>query len=163
MSPAQKEAYAQMVDGPRGRLPMPYRMWLASAQLVKCLEPLGVHFRNSSLTLRETEMVILVTGQAYGSPFELAAHRKLAASVGLEPAVIDALCAGETPPLTDEREKVVYETARALHQMADIPDALYDRAIATLGHEVIADMTVLIGYYVAAAHVLKFYRVPLPA
>jgi hypothetical protein len=47
--------------------------------------------------------------------------------------------------------------------MADTPDALYDRAVATLGHEVIADMTVLIGYYVAAAHVLKFYRVPLPA
>ena len=162
MSPEQQEAYTQMVQGERGRLPTPYKMWLASPHLVKCLEPLGVHFRNSSLTLRETEMVILVTGQSYPSAFEVAAHSRLAREIGLEQAVIDAICAGRTPPLDDAREALVYETARALHDLPEIPDPLYDRAVATLGHQVIADMTMLIGYYVAAAHVLKFYRVPVP-
>lgn len=92
----------------------------------------------------------------------LNAHARAAAEIGIDPDVIAALRAGEPPGLTDAREQTAYLLTKGLLQSPEIGQDLFDRAVGTLGHAAISDLTVLIGYYVAAACALKFYAVPVP-
>jgi 4-carboxymuconolactone decarboxylase len=58
MTPEQREGYRFLVDGPRGRLPGPYKVWVHNPKLVHAAAPLGQHFTpgQSSLTEREREI-----------------------------------------------------------------------------------------------------------
>lgn len=163
MPPDQKDAYLRLVEGPRQRVPAPYRVWLSNPDLVRSLEPLGLHFKASSLTPRETEIVILVTAAHIGSPYVLEVHGRFAAEAGIDAATIAALCRGETPAFADARETLVCVLAAALLRAPSISQSLHDRAVALIDHPAIADVTVLVGYYVAVAGVLKFYQVAAPA
>ena len=62
MTPEQLEGYRFLVDGPRGRLPGPYKIWVHNPKLVHAAAPLGNHFTPgmSSLTEREREILALV-------------------------------------------------------------------------------------------------------
>jgi hypothetical protein len=61
MTPAQQEGYRFLVDGPRGRLPGPYKVWVHNPKLVNAAAPLGQHFTPgaSSLTEREREIAVV--------------------------------------------------------------------------------------------------------
>jgi 4-carboxymuconolactone decarboxylase len=54
----------------------------------------------------------------------------------------------------------VYEVALALTERRIVPNGLYDRAVATLGHVSITDIIVLMGYYTAVSLTMNFYAVP---
>ena len=41
MTPEQQAGYRFLVDGPRGRLPGPYKVWVHNPKLVHAAEPLG--------------------------------------------------------------------------------------------------------------------------
>ena len=62
MSPAQRDGYCHLVDGPRGRLPGPYKVWVHNPKLVHATSPMGQHFTPgaSSLTEREREIAEIV-------------------------------------------------------------------------------------------------------
>jgi 4-carboxymuconolactone decarboxylase len=47
MTAEQQAGYRLMVDGPRGRLPGPYRVWVHNPKLVHATAPLGNHFTAS--------------------------------------------------------------------------------------------------------------------
>lgn len=48
MTPEQREGYRFLVDGPRGRLPGPYKVWVHNPKLVHAAAPLGQHGRLDS-------------------------------------------------------------------------------------------------------------------
>jgi hypothetical protein len=50
------------LNGPRGRLPGPYKVWVHNPKLVHAADPLGRHFTPGaySLTEREREIAVLV-------------------------------------------------------------------------------------------------------
>src|SRR5262249_56413781 len=60
MSAAQKEAYNCLVNGPRGRLPGPYKVWVHNPKLVHAADPLGRHFTPGAYSLTERELEIAV-------------------------------------------------------------------------------------------------------
>jgi 4-carboxymuconolactone decarboxylase len=41
MTAEQREGYRFLVDGPRGRLPGPYKVWVHNPKLVRAAAPLG--------------------------------------------------------------------------------------------------------------------------
>jgi 4-carboxymuconolactone decarboxylase len=45
MTPEQREGYRFLVDGPRGRLPGPYKVWVHNPKLVHAAAPLGQRCR----------------------------------------------------------------------------------------------------------------------
>ena len=61
MTPEQREGYRFLVEGPRGRLPGPYKVWVHNPKLVHAAAPLGQHFTpgQSSLTEREREIAVV--------------------------------------------------------------------------------------------------------
>src|SRR2546428_5011154 len=82
MTPEQREGYRFLVDGPRGRLPGPYKVWVNNPKLVHAAAPLGQHFTpgQSSLTEREREIDAAVDRAGFSArsrPGLLPGHRYL--------------------------------------------------------------------------------------
>ena len=162
MTPAQQEGYRFLVDGPRGRLPGPYKVWVHNPKLVHAADPLGRHFTPGaySLTEREREIAVLVINSRWRSDYPTAAHERRGKEVGLAHDAVEAIIAGQQASFTEPREQVVYEVAMALANERIVPEGLYERAVKLLGHERITDMIVLMGYYTAVSLTMNFYAVP---
>jgi len=162
MTPEQREGYRFLVEGPRGRLPGPYKVWVHNPSLVHAAAPLGQHFTpgQSSLSEREREIAVLVITSAWRSAYPTAAHEKRGQEVGLPAAAVQAIVAGLPTSFPDAREQAVYEVAMALASGRLVPQSLYERAVAALGHERITDVIVLMGYYTAVSLTMNFYAVP---
>jgi 4-carboxymuconolactone decarboxylase len=162
MTDAQRAGYRHLVDGPRGRLPGPYKVWVHNPQLVHAASPLGTHFTpgQSSLTEREREIAVVVITSKWNSDYPNASHEKRAREVGLPANSVEAIIAGRPADFSDPREQAVYEVSLALADNRIIPNGLYERAVAVLGHERITDMIVLMGYYTAVSLTMNFYAVP---
>ena len=162
MTPEQREGYRFLVDGPRGRLPGPYKVWVHNPKLVHAAAPLGQHFTpgQSSVSESEREIAVLVMTGRWHSAYPTAAHEKRGREVGLPAAAVEALVAGQPTSFADPREQVVYEMATALAGGRLVPQGLYDRAVGLLGHEGVTDVIVLMGYYTAVSLTMNFYAVP---
>jgi 4-carboxymuconolactone decarboxylase len=162
MTPEQREGYRFLIDGPRGRLPGPYKIWVHNPRLVYAAAPLGQHFTpgQSSLTEREREIAVVVITSKWHSAYPTAAHEKRGKEVGLPAATVEAIIAGLPASFADPREQVVYELAMALTVGRLVPQGLHDRAVTMLGHERVTDLIVLMGYYTAVSLTMNFYAVP---
>jgi 4-carboxymuconolactone decarboxylase len=162
MTPEQREGYRFLVEGPRGRLPGPYKIWVNNPRLVRAAAPLGQHFTpgQSSLTEREREIAVVVITSKWHSAYPTAAHERRGKEVGLPAPAVEAMVAGLPTAFSDLREQVVYEMAMALAGGQLVSQGLYDRAVKALGHESITDMIVLMGYYTAVSLTMNFYAVP---
>jgi 4-carboxymuconolactone decarboxylase len=162
MTDAQRAGYRHLVDGPRGRLPGPYKIWMHNPALVHAASPLGTHFTpgQSSLTEREREIAVVVITSKWKSDYPSAAHEKRGKEVGLPAASVEAIVAGLPASFPDAKEQLVYEVAMSLAHNQIVSNGLYDRAVDVLGHERITDMIVLIGYYTAVSLTMNFYAVP---
>jgi 4-carboxymuconolactone decarboxylase len=162
MTAEQRDGYKFLVDGPRGRLPGPYKVWVHNPKLLRAAAPLGEHFTpgKSSLTEREREIAVVVITSTWRSAYPTAAHERRGKEVGLPAPAVEAMAAGLPASFGDPREQVVYEVAMALAGGRLISQGLYDRAVKLLGHESITDMIVLMGYYTAVSLTMNFYAVP---
>jgi 4-carboxymuconolactone decarboxylase len=162
MTPEQREGYRFLVDGPRGRLPGPYKVWVHNPKLVHAAAPIGQHFTpgQSSLSEREREIAVVVITSKWHSAYPNAAHEKRGEEVGLPAAVVEAIIADLPASFADARERAVYEMAMALAGGRLVSQGLYDRAVKVLGHESITDVIVLMGYYTAVSLTMNFYAVP---
>ncbi len=162
MTPEQRAAYDSLVNGPRGRLPGPYKVWIHNPALVHAADPLGRHFADGhyALTEREREIAVVVIVNKWGSDYPAAAHEKRAKEVGLDAAQVEAMAAGQTTSFADAREQVVYEVAVSLANNRIVTEGLHARAVALLGHPGVSDLIVLMGYYTAVSLTMNFYAVP---
>jgi 4-carboxymuconolactone decarboxylase len=162
MTPEQREGYRFLVDGPRGRLPGPYKIWVHNPKLIHAAGPLGNHFTpgQSSISEREREIAVVVITSAWHSAYPGAAHERRGKEVGLPAPTVEAMVAGLPVSFPDAREQAVYEMAVALANGRPVSQGLYDRAVKVLGHESITDIIVLMGYYTAVSLTMNFYAVP---
>ncbi len=162
MTPEQRDGYRFLVDGPRGRLPGPYKVWVHNPKLVHATAPLGQHFTpgQSSLSEREREIAVIVITNRWHSAYPAAAHERRGKEVGLPAATVEAIIAGLPASFPDAREQAVYEVAMTLAGGQLVSQGLYDRAVKVLGQESITDMIVLMGYYTAVSLTMNFYAVP---
>lgn len=145
----------------RGPVPLPYKIWLNSPALVKSLLPLGTFLlHDSSLTQREVEIAILVSAAHWGSAYVWDGHARAARELGLPLTVIDAIREAAVPSFDHEREQVIYEVAVALHSSHKVSGVLFERAVQTIGHNGISELTLLLGHYTAVAFALLTYEIP---
>jgi 4-carboxymuconolactone decarboxylase len=162
MTAEQKQAYSYLIDGPRGRLPGPYKIWIHNPKLVHAADPLGRHFTpgNYSLSEREREIAVVVITTMWNSDYPAAAHEKRGKEVGLPAAAVEAITTGLPASFDDPREQVVYEVAISLANNRIVSQGLHDRAVSLLGHHGVSDVITLIGYYTAVSLTMNFYAVP---
>ncbi len=145
----------------RGFLPAPFLVWLHRPQLATRWEALGTYLaKDTTLSARELEIAVVVVTQRLNSAYPLSAHVKNLVREGHPAAVVEALKEGRVPELATERERVVYEIARTSTDPEPAPDELFNRAVAAIGRDGLADLLALIGYYTGVSVAMKLHRVP---
>ncbi len=163
MDAAQRQVYDKIISGRRGKIQGPLRAALHNAELADRWQALGELLRyNTTLTARQSELAILVTGRACRSPFEWYAHRLEAERIGLAPQVIEAILADSVPAGLVVEEAVVVQVATELNRFNSITDPTYATALASLGERKMVELTALVGYYTMVAMTLNAHEIPLP-
>jgi 4-carboxymuconolactone decarboxylase len=164
MTEAQRRVYQSIAAGPRGGVRGPFNALLRSPELADRVQKVGEYLRfGTSLPARLNELAILVNARFWGSRYEWYAHRPLAEKGGLAPAIADALAANKRPDGMQADEALVYDFCVALHSTHAVDDALFARAVATLGERGVMDLIGVSGYYTLVSMVLNVAEIPLPA
>ncbi|MDH3660878.1 MAG: carboxymuconolactone decarboxylase family protein [Alphaproteobacteria bacterium] len=163
MSAEQKRIHDEIAAGPRGAVVGPLKVWLHSPALADRAQKLGAHARyHSSLPPHLSELAILVTGSIWQADFEWYAHVGPAREAGIPQAVIEAIRAGEEPPITDEPSQAVYKVAREMHENRRLSDDTYGAACTALGEQGLVDLIGILGYYTLISMTLNAFEVETP-
>jgi 4-carboxymuconolactone decarboxylase len=159
----QNKVFADLVAG-RGKLLAPYKIWIHSPRLAAALETLGTFLnKKSSLSEREVELMICISANHWQGEYVWAAHVRRCLELGFPQNVFDAIRAGRTPVLDNERERAVYDLATIAMAPGGGSDEVFNRAEQLLGRNGIAEVVALLGYYSAVAMGMKLHRVPVRA
>ena len=95
MTEAQREGYRHLVDGPRGRLPGPYKVWVHNPKLLQRPLPRAtLHARSVVIDRAGTGDRGLVITSMWNSDYPNASHEKRGKEVGLPAAAVEAIIAG---------------------------------------------------------------------
>jgi 4-carboxymuconolactone decarboxylase len=163
MDADQRRVHDKIVSGRRGKIQGPLRAALHNADLADRWQALGELLRyNTTLTPRQSELAILVTGRACNSPFEWYAHRLEAERVGIEAPVIEAILARTPPAGLTADDAAIVQVAAELNAYHSIADATYADALARLGERKLVELTALVGYYTMVAMTLNAHEIALP-
>lgn len=168
VSPYEPDVAAQLEQMmPAGVPPIAlFRTFAKNLAMTKAMQPWGSYElgRSLSLSLREREIVIDRTCARCGCEYEWGVHVAFFASKAeLTPAQITSLTHGEAADACwqTDRERVLVATVDALHDRADISDALAERLARELTEAEQLDLFLLIGWYHAVSFVANAARVPL--
>lgn len=163
LSPAQRQAAAELAAGPRGEVSGPFVPLLRSPELLGPLQRVGAYLRwHSALPPRLSELAILFTARQWTQQFEWLTHEPLARQAGLAPEIVEALRAGRRPPAMADDEAAVHDFLAELARHRAVADATYARALATLGERGVVDLCGISGYYGLLSVVMNVARTPLP-
>ena len=158
---AQKSGFQAAT--PDGRLLGPFNALLFNPAVGTAYIDLFHADKNTtSLPKRVHEIVILTTGAAWNSAYELYAHTAVGQAAGLPDDIIQAIAAGQTPALSSEPEAAAYEFTRQLTRAHTVNADTYARASNAFGDRGLVDMTLLIGLYLMTCAALNAFQVPVP-
>ena len=174
LSPEQRRVADEINAGPRGAatraagtpqgMPRgPFESWLHSPGLADHAQKLGAHVRFGTVLPRDlSELAIILTGRHWHAQFEFWAHARLAAQVGVAPAVIEAVRSGTPPPLEGDGQRAVYHFVTELLDTQRVSDATYARALEAFGEQGVVDLVGTVGYYSLVSMTLNAFEVGLP-
>ncbi|MDC7787236.1 carboxymuconolactone decarboxylase family protein [Rhodoplanes sp. TEM] len=164
MDEAQRCVADEAVAGKRGRVPAPLRAWLHSPEMGARAQRLGEFCRyDTILGARYSELAILVVARTWTAHFEWYAHKRDGLAAGLDPAVVAAIAARETPEFGDDaKARAVYDYTSTLLRTHHVPDAVHARAEALLGVRGVVELVGLVGYYTLVAMTLNAFAIGLP-
>src|SRR5262245_46886635 len=160
LSAEQRAVFASIASTRGGKVPTPFHVLAESPQLASLTEALGAFCRyRTGLPPRLSELAVLITAAHWGAEYEFAVHAPEARKAGISQAVIDALREGKTPALADEDSRLIHEFATVFYATRDVPDALFEKAVARFGRRRVVELTGLLGYYSGLAMLLRVFRV----
>ncbi len=147
-----------------GRLIGPFNPALLTPAISSALLELAVtEQKNTSLSKRCREVIILTVGAVWRAPYELYAHCAVALQAGLPGNAVRTLADGGLPDDLTEDETVAHRVARALSVERRLDDALYRESEATLGPAGVMEAVVLTGIYHTVCAILNAFEIPAPA
>lgn len=164
MTVEQKQVVAEVVAGPRGRVPEPMIAWLRNPEMARRLQMLGEVLRfSTSIENHWLEMAIIMVGRHWTSHLEWTAHKRHALKAGLDEQIVADIAANRKPHIADERGRAIYEVAASMLSTGRLHNDLYDRAIVQLGERGVAELVSVLGYYCLASFTLNAFELGLPA
>jgi 4-carboxymuconolactone decarboxylase len=158
LSPEGRQIY-DAIRATRGNVDGPFLAWLHSPDLAQHAQALGAFCRfGTSLSARESELLILVVANHLECRAEWMIHAPIAAAAGVPAEVIDAIADGRLAGDLSDREHALAECARSLLASNSIPEAILDHAVKTVGLTGVVEAVGLIGYYALVAMTLNAFE-----
>ena len=146
---------------PAGVPPLALFRALARNQRVFLRLMAGGLLDRGSITLREREIVIDRACARCGCEYEWGVHVAFFAErVALAPAQVAATAGGD-PAAFPERERLLLHLVDALHDDAQVGDALWTALRAHFSEEQLVELVALAGFYHLISFVANALRIPL--
>lgn len=171
-TPEQKEVWDTLIASrgnpatliaPDGGLAGPFNAMVSSPGIGKRVGALGAKIRfENAVDNRLLELAICTVGAHWQSNFEFWAHGRMAIDAGIEPSIIDAMAAGDTPSFVHDDEACIYDFANQLVKTGRVDQARFDETHTIVGEPGIFDLISAIGYYCMISLTLNALEVPLP-
>jgi 4-carboxymuconolactone decarboxylase len=158
----QQRVAQAIAGGQRGGLRGPFHALLRCPELADRVRHLGDYVRFESTvpaTLRE--LAILLVARFWSAHYEWNAHRRHAATAGLDPGIADAIELGRRPAMMSTDEALVYDFVSELLIDRDISDTTFHAALARFGEQTIVELIGVAGYYGFISLVLNANRTPV--
>ena len=161
LSNEQKEIYDAIVNGPRGHVVGPLRIWLNNPGLAKSAQTVGAYARyGTSLPQALSELAILTTGRVWSSEFEWEHHAPLAIEGGIDPKHVDTISLGKRPLFEKPEEQAVFDFAAEANILKNVSDITYKKLVDILGESAAIDIVGICGYYSLISMTLNVFKVP---
>lgn len=143
----------------------PIAIFLAAANNPRILHKMrmGNLLDAGSITRRERELVILRACARAGAEYEWGVHAAFfSARVGLGPAEVEAtVTKAGADPFWPGPDGLLVRLTDALHESADVPDALWQGLAAHWTPEQLVELVMLAGQYRMIAGMVRAWRLPL--
>ena len=160
LSAEQKAVFDSIASTRGGIVPTPCHILAESPQLASLTQALGAFCRyRTGLSPLLSELAVLITAAHWGADYEFAVHAPEALKAGVSQDVIDALREGKPPSFADEDSRLVHEFATVFYATRDVPDALFQEAVARFGRRRVVELAGVLGYYSGLAMLLRIFRV----
>ena len=161
LSADQQVIHDDIVNGPRGAVVGPLRVWLQSPGLAKHAQALGQYARYDSVLPQVlSELAILVTARYWSSGFEWSHHVPIAIEAGVPSGAVDAISNAKCYAFEDAEMQAVFDFAVELHLLKNLTDVTYDKALALLGQQACVDLVGVCGYYTLISMTINVFDVP---
>jgi 4-carboxymuconolactone decarboxylase len=118
--------------------------------------------KNTSLSQRVRQVVILAVGAVWKSNYELYAHAAAARKAGISEDAIRMLTTGGLPDELSDQEKIAQRYARQLSAERRVDAALYSAAEHAFGQRGLVEITYLTGIYHTVCGLLNAFEIPAP-
>lgn len=174
LSDEQRRIKREILDTrPRTGLSGPFGPWLAVPKIAQPSQELGAACRyGTSLSFRESELVILLTGARHQSAAEFDIHVPEALKAGLSMELItsiprdgdftmDKFKKEVLPKLENERERAIglFVTEMLIH--STVSEEAYQSTKEILKKDsVLVEITSIVGYYTYVAYTLNVFNIP---
>ena len=157
----QKEIHDAIINGPRGHVVGPLRIWLNNPGLARSAQTVGAYARyGTSLPQALSELAILTTGRVWSSEFEWEHHAPLAIEGGIDPKHVDTISLGKRPLFEKPEEQAVFDFAAEANILKNVSDITYKKLVDVLGESAAIDIVGICGYYSLISMTLNVFKVP---
>tara|TARA_B100000579_G_scaffold233477_1_gene191393 strand:+ start:540 stop:1115 length:576 start_codon:yes stop_codon:yes gene_type:complete len=157
----QLEIYNDILNGPRGCVVGPIKVWLNNPKFAQLGQKMGKYARyESSLSPILSELVIIITGRFWSAKFEWEQHAPLAIKHGLKKEYVEKIANGERPIFEDYKQQVVYDFVAEVNINKKVSDVTYKKAYNLLGKNSIIDIVAICGYYHLISITLNVFEIP---
>ena len=139
-----------------------FRIFVRNLPLAEAMQPLGAHLLGRpTIAPRDREILILRTCARCGAAYEWGVHSVgFARWEGLSEAAIRATAAGDaSDPAFSAHEALLVRLADALHDRAEVPDALWSELAARFGEAEILELLMVCGFYHFVSYAVNATRV----
>ena len=157
----QKEIHDTIVNGPRGHVVGPLRIWLNNPGLARSAQTVGEYARyGTSLSKVLSELAIITTGRVWSSAFEWEHHAPLAIEGGIDPENVNIISMGQRPNFTKAEEEAVFDFAAEANILKNVSDNTYNNLVSILDETAAIDIVGICGYYSLISMTLNVFKVP---
>jgi 4-carboxymuconolactone decarboxylase len=163
VTPEQRPLADQIMGVSSIGLGGPYNPILRSPVMGQRMFDLLAYLRwNSSLSMRLSELVILMIGRQWRSQVEWFAHEPIALKAGLSAAVIADIKQKKRPTTMQADEAAAYDFITELTTTHKVSDATFAAARAQFSEHQIVDLTAVAGTYITIAMFLSMAEMTVP-
>ena len=157
----QKKVHDEIVNGPRGRVVGPLRIWLNNPKLAKVAQQVGAYARyGTSLDNSLSELAIITTGRVWSSKFEWEHHAPLAIKAGINEEYVNTIALAKRPIFDNQIEQIVFDFAAESNILKNVKDDTFAIALEKLGQTRVIDIVGICGYYSLISMTLNVFKVP---
>jgi 4-carboxymuconolactone decarboxylase len=160
LTPDQQAVFDSIAAPRAGQVPAPFHVLLESPELALLTQALGAYCRfRTGFEPRLSELIVLIVAAHWGADYEFSLHAPIAMRQGIPEAVAKAIGARKVPQLDDPEAKLIYDFVTTFFAKNDVPDPLFEQAIAQFGRRRVVELTGVLGYYSSLAILLRIFRV----